>query len=84
MEDSKWTDEKGVSIKLKVAISVAISLMVLSNTITVWVKNVEQNTIDIAYEEERTKRRIANAAKEQDYKIEIKDLKRDLRDCENK
>ena len=57
------TDEQKIILRWKVVIPVVISLLVVSNTFTRIVSTIEQNTYQIKYDNEASKRRIDNADK---------------------
>ena len=65
------TDEQKIILRWKVVIPVVISLLVISNTFTRIVSTIEQNTHEIEYQNEASKRRIKNANKIQALEFEL-------------
>ena len=65
------TDEQKIILRWKVVIPVVISLLVVSNTFTRIVSTIEQNTYQIKYDNEASKRRIDNADKIQALEFEL-------------
>ena len=65
------TDEQKIILRWKVVIPVVISLLVVSNTFTRIVSTIEQNTYQIQYDNEASKRRIDNADKIQALEFEL-------------
>ena len=66
------TDQQKVVLTWKVAIPIMISLLLISNTFTRLVSTIEQNTNQIVYDNDASKRRIDNAVELQDLKLELK------------
>lgn len=66
------TDQQKVVLTWKVAIPIMISLLLISNTFTRLVSTIEQNTNQIVYDNDASKRRIENAVELQDLKLELK------------
>ena len=65
------TDEQKIILRWKVVIPVVISLLVISNTFTRIVSTIEQNTYQIKYDNDASKRRIDNADKIQALEFEL-------------
>tara|TARA_R110000772_G_scaffold9765_1_gene31841 strand:+ start:222 stop:458 length:237 start_codon:yes stop_codon:yes gene_type:complete len=65
------TDEQKIILRWKVVIPVVISLLVISNTFTRIVSTIEQNTYQIEYDNNASKRRIDNADKIQALEFEL-------------
>ena len=65
------TDEQKIILRWKVVIPVVISLLVISNTFTRIVSTIEQNTYQIEYDNDASKRRIDNADKIQALEFEL-------------
>ena len=65
------TDEQKIILRWKVVIPVVISLLVISNTFTRIVSTIEQNTYQIQYDNDASKRRIDNADKIQALEFEL-------------
>tara|TARA_R110000772_G_scaffold36098_4_gene86654 strand:+ start:9814 stop:10050 length:237 start_codon:yes stop_codon:yes gene_type:complete len=65
------TDEQKIILRWKVVIPVVISLLVISNTFTRIVSTIEQNTYQIEYDNQASKRRIENADRIQALEFEI-------------
>jgi len=65
------TDEQKIILRWKVVIPVVISLLVVSNTFTRIVSTIEQNTYQIKYDNEASKRRIDNADRIQALEFEL-------------
>ena len=65
------TDEQKIILRWKVVIPVVISLLVVSNTFTRIVSTIEQNTYQIQYDNEASKRRIDNADRIQALEFEL-------------
>jgi hypothetical protein len=82
MEDTT-TDEKIFSMTWKNFIVLQFAVVGITNTGNYLVNNQAQNTDKIIYNDEAHARRLKNQSQELDYKITIKDLKRDLKVCEN-
>jgi len=71
MPNIETTDEQKIILRWKVVIPVVISLLVISNTFTRIVSTIEQNTYQIQYDNEASKRRIDNADKIQALEFEL-------------
>jgi len=71
MPNIETTDEQKIILRWKVVIPVVISLLVVSNTFTRIVSTIEQNTYQIQYDNEASKRRIDNADKIQALEFEL-------------
>jgi len=71
MPNTETTDEQKIILRWKVVIPVVISLLVISNTFTRIVSTIEQNTYQIQYDNEASKRRIDNADKIQALEFEL-------------
>jgi len=71
MPNTETTDEQKIILRWKVVIPVVISLLVVSNTFTRIVSTIEQNTYQIQYDNEASKRRIDNADKIQALEFEL-------------
>ena len=65
------TDEQKIILRWKVVIPVVISLLLVSNTFTRIVSTIEQNTYQIKYDNDASKRRIDNADKIQALEFEL-------------
>ena len=65
------TDEQKIILRWKVVIPVVVSLLLISNTFTRIVSTIEQNTHEIQYQNEASKRRINNANKIQALEFQI-------------
>ena len=65
------TDEQKIILRWKVVIPVVISLLVVSNTFTRIVSTIEQNTYQIQYDNDASKRRIDNADRIQALEFEL-------------
>ena len=65
------TDEQKIILRWKVVIPVVISLLVISNTFTRIVSTIEQNTYQIKYDNDASKRRIDNADKIQALEFDL-------------
>ena len=65
------TDEQKIILRWKVVIPVVISLLVVSNTFTRIVSTIEQNTYQIEYDNDASKRRIDNADRIQALEFEL-------------
>ncbi len=76
------TDEAIFSMRYKAFLPLLLGVIITTNTATGLIFNQNENTEQIDYNEEATKRRIKNAIQELEYQIEIKDLKKELTDCE--
>ena len=71
MPNTETTDEQKIILRWKVVIPVVISLLVVSNTFTRIVSTIEQNTYQIKYDNEASKRRIDNADRIQALEFEL-------------
>ena len=71
MPNTETTDEQKIILRWKVVIPVVISLLVISNTFTRIVSTIEQNTYQIEYDNNASKRRIDNADKIQALEFEL-------------
>ena len=71
MPNTETTDEEKIILRWKVVIPVVISLLVISNTFTRIVSTIEQNTYQIKYDNDASKRRIDNADKIQALEFEL-------------
>jgi len=71
MPNTETTDEQKIILRWKVVIPVVISLLVISNTFTRIVSTIEQNTYQIKYDNDASKRRIDNADKIQALEFEL-------------
>ena len=71
MPNTETTDEQKIILRWKVVIPVVISLLVISNTFTRIVSTIEQNTYQIQYDNDASKRRIDNADKIQALEFEL-------------
>ena len=71
MPNIETTDEQKIILRWKVVIPVVISLLVVSNTFTRIVSTIEQNTYQIKYDNEASKRRIDNADRIQALEFEL-------------
>jgi hypothetical protein len=77
MNDKETIDNHRFQITPRVAISVLIASLVVSNTFTKIHSNIEANTLWVEYNNEASKRRLENA-------VIIQDLKNELKLCQNK
>ena len=85
MVDDKTIDEKRFTLTWKVAIPVMASLLIISNTFTLQISQIEQNAIDNVDNNEANKRRLKHAIEKQDFKNTIILLEFKLDECnENK
>ena len=71
MPNTETTDEQKIILRWKVVIPVVISLLLVSNTFTRIVSTIEQNTYQIKYDNDASKRRIDNADKIQALEFEL-------------
>ena len=71
MPNTETTDEQKIILRWKVVIPVVISLLVVSNTFTRIVSTIEQNTYQIEYDNDASKRRIDNADRIQALEFEL-------------
>ena len=71
MPNTETTDEQKIILRWKAVIPVVISLLVISNTFTRIVSTIEQNTYQIKYDNDASKRRIDNADKIQALEFEL-------------
>ena len=76
-------DEKKFTLTWKVAIPIMISLLVISNTFTLQISEIDQNKGDIVSIEKKAARRLEHAIEKQDFKNEIKDLTKELKECKD-
>lgn len=84
-------DEKKFTLTWKVAIPVMFSLLIISNTFTLQISQIDQNSADNVKIEEAGRRRLDHALEKYELKQTIKDLnqdivvlKKELKYCENK
>lgn len=83
--DEKTIDEKRFTLTWKVAIPVMASLLIISNTFTLQISQIEQNAIDNVDNNDANKRRLNHAIEKQDFKNTIILLEFKLDECnENK
>ena len=81
MVDDKTIDEKRFTLTWKVAIPVMASLLIISNTFTLQISQIEQNAIDNVDNNEANKRRLKHAIEKQDFKNTIILLEFKLDEC---
>jgi len=84
-------DEKKFTLTWKVAIPIMISLLIISNTFTLQISQIDQNALDNIKIEDAGRRRLKHALEKYELKQTIKDLNQDkivltkqLKYCENK
>jgi len=83
--DEKTIDEKRFTLTWKVAIPVMASLLIISNTFTLQISQIEQNAIDLVSNDKAQTRRLNHATEKQDFKNTIILLEFKLDECnENK
>ncbi len=81
----KTIDEKRFTLTWKVAIPIMASLLIISNTFTLQISQIEQNAKDNVSNNEANKRRLKHAVEKQDFKNTIILLEFKLDECnENK
>ncbi len=68
------TDEKRITLTWKTVVPVVISLLFFSNIVTGLIFNQEQNTEQIAYDNEKTTRKLKNQLKATEQLIYISEL----------
>jgi len=81
----KTIDEKRFTLTWKVAIPIMASLLIISNTFTLQISQIEQNAKDNISNNDANKRRLKHAIEKQDFKNTIILLEFKLEECnENK
>ena len=75
-------DKKTTTWSNKMAISAIVILVLGTNAFNTYVQGIFQNKEKIEYNESANKRRTANAIQTLKFEITIKDLEKDLKDCE--
>ena len=78
------TDEQKIILRWKVVIPAVISLLIVSNTFTLQISEIDENKREIKRTEKSAARRLEHAVEKQDFKNTIKDLTRQLKDCNEK
>jgi hypothetical protein len=81
MSEEKTIDQKSTLWNNKMAITFAISIMIGTNTLSVFVQQQQHNTEQIAYDEDANKRRIENAVEKLKLEIDVDVLKKELKLC---
>lgn len=76
------TDEQIVRLTVNKLAYLLVSIILVTNTVSLTVQRVSLNAEKTEYLDKATKRRIANAVTEQDYKRVIDNLKQDLKEME--
>ena len=79
--DEKTIDEKRFTLTWKVAIPLMASLLIISNTFTLQISQIEQNAIDNVDNNDANKRRLNHAIEKQDFKNTIILLEFKLDEC---
>lgn len=74
-------DEKKFSLTWKVAIPIMASLLIISNTFTLQISEIEQNAKDNIRIEEAGKRRLKNAMEKHELQQEVIFYKFQLKEC---
>ena len=82
--ENKTIDESSNRWGNKALMYAFAGLLVGSNILNAFVNQQAYNTEKIELNEETNRRRIKNAVKELNYQITIKDLNKELKDCEIK
>ena len=83
--DKPTIDQQKFTLTWKVAIPVVASLLIISNTFTLQISEIDQNSKDVLNNSEANKRRLSHAIEKQDFKNTIILLKFKLNECnENK
>lgn len=77
------SDEQKVILRWKVVIPAVISLLIVSNTFTLQISEIDENKRDIIRAEEANRRRLEHAMEKQDFKTTIKDLRIELKECQD-
>jgi len=80
----KTIDEKRFTLTWKVAIPVVASLLIISNTFTLQISQIEQNAKNNVSNNEANKRRLKHAVEKQDFKNTIILLEFKLEECNDK
>lgn len=88
MKKIKTIDQKPVAMTtekwLRAAIYIGGFLLLSTNTVNYWITSINKNAEDIVYEREANKRRLNHALEKLAYQTTIKDLHKQIDDCENK
>jgi len=77
----KTIDEKRFTLTWKVAIPIMASLLIISNTFTLQISQIEQNAKDNISNNDANKRRLKHAIEKQDFKNTIILLEFKLEEC---
>ena len=90
MKEETTIDEKTISLKLKLAIPIMFSLLVVSNGFTAYSYQIDENAKDVLYNEEKTARKLKNQLEKveqliynSELKSEIKVLKKERKHIED-
>lgn len=83
------TDQQRIVLTWKVFIPILLAALAVSNTATGFIFKIEQNEINVAYERERTDRKIESERKKtkqliyiSELESKIHELTKDLKECQ--
>ena len=79
MKEETTIDEKTISLKLKLAIPIMFSLLVVSNGFTAYSYQIDENAKDVLYNEEKTARKLKNQLEKVEQLIYISELKSEIK-----
>ena len=86
----KTTDDTIIRLKYRVFIPVVIAIVVATNTVTSLILNIGDTASQVTYDKERSDRKDKSTLEDsktytdiQFYKLEIKELKQELKDCKD-
>ena len=73
------TDEQIIKLTVNKLAYLLVSVIIVTNTVSLTVQRVSNNQEMITYIDNANKRRLGHAIKEQDYKHQIQSLKEDIK-----
>lgn len=82
--ENKTTDQKIISMTLNKFFAMIFAIVVGTNTVSLTIQRVGNNSEQINYDREANKRRIEHAKKELQYEYKIKQLEKENKKCNSK
>ena len=83
MSEIQETSESIIHFKLRTFIALLVFLVGGTNIVNTVVSDIIENRERILYNEKAEQRRRAHLEEKMNFKIEIKDLKKELKDCQD-